>query len=75
LIRGIGRNPSPASWAAEEGIELDESYSAGAPLHAATPGPETDRTGLRHVVDFLGAPQGTDKKVARTTFKMFPTAT
>ena len=82
----IARDPEgylidPADWdesvarklAAEEGIELDESYWPVLRYIREAWTRNRIAPDVRHVVDFLASEQGTDKKAAKNLlFKMFP---
>ena len=82
----IARDPEgylidPADWdesvarklAAEEGIELDESYWPVLRYMRDAWTRNRIAPDVRHVVDFLASTQGTDKKVAKNhLFRMFP---
>lgn len=82
----IARDPEgylidPADWdesvarklAAEEGIELDESYWPVLRYIREAWTRNRIAPDVRHVVDFLATTLGTDKKAAKNhLFKMFP---
>ena len=82
----IARDPEgylidPADWdesvarklAAEEGIELDESYWPVLRYMREAWTRNRIAPDVRHVVDFLASEHGFDKKVAKThLFKLFP---